>query len=355
MNIDIDALRAIERERNVPLPELLQAASRGLLQAYHEYKEHDSAQAPPARVDIDPHSGEVRVLLGQPNPDSGELEFDDDTPTHFARIGGRAVRDAILNRLKEASAMSSFDSYSELQGQIVSGIVQQDTFANRKGIIAVNIGTEAEPQDAIIMPSEQIPGERLSHGDRIKAYVVDVQRQGARVQVLLSRTHPEFLRGLFELEIPEVGDGSVEVISIAREAGFRSKVSVVARAKGLNAKGSCIGPRGARVNNISSQINGEKIDIIDYHEDPAVYVGNALAPSKIVRVDIVDAQAQVARVTVPDYQLSLAIGKEGQNARLAARLTGWKIDIHSDADRPQENTPLHSPEPVAEVEAAAES
>ena len=186
-----------------------------------------------------------------------------------------------------------------------------------------------------MLPAEQIPGEKLEHGDRVKAFVVGVNRSGPTVQVSLSRTHPELVRRLFELEIPEVADEDVEIISIAREAGHRSKVAVRGHVKGLNAKGACIGPRGQRVNNIMRELVGEKIDIIDFSEDPAVYVGNSLAPSKVVRVEILDEEAQVAKVTVPDYQLSLAIGKEGQNARLAARLTGWKIDIHSDAERPE--------------------
>ena len=159
-----------------------------------------------------------------------------------------------------------------------------------------------------------------------------VNKGDKRVQVNLSRTHPELVRGLFALEVPEVADGSVEIVGIAREAGHRSKVAVRATVKGVNAKGACIGPRGARVTNIMSELGGEKIDIIDWDEDPAKYVGNSLAPSKVVAVEVLDLEAQAARVTVPDYQLSLAIGKEGQNARLAARLTGWKIDIRSDAD-----------------------
>ena len=159
-----------------------------------------------------------------------------------------------------------------------------------------------------------------------------VNRNPKAVQVNLSRTHPELVRGLFELEVPEIVDGAVEINAISREAGHRSKIAVSGKVKGINAKGACIGPKGQRVNNVMEALGGEKIDIVDYDEDPAVYVGNALAPARAVRVDIVDADAQVARVTVPDYQLSLAIGKEGQNARLAARLTGWKIDIHSDAE-----------------------
>lgn len=211
-------------------------------------------------------------------------------------------------------------------------MVQRDANAEARGLTIVQLGTEADPQDGILLPAEQIPGERLTHGDRVKAYVVGVNKGERNVQVNLSRTHPELVRGLFALEVPEVEDGSVEIIAIAREAGHRSKVAVRATVKGVNAKGACIGPRGARVSNIMKELGGEKIDIIDYSDNPATYVGNSLAPSKVVKVDILDRDAQMARVTVPDYQLSLAIGKEGQNARLAARLTGWKIDIHSDAD-----------------------
>ncbi|WP_235923103.1 transcription termination factor NusA [Corynebacterium lizhenjunii] len=286
-----------------------------------------------ARVDIDVETGAVAVIVSELDPETGEVTNEyDDTPANFSRIGALAVRDSIVRRLREAEADRTYDSYSEYTGQIVHGVVQQDVHANARGIVVVQLGTELESQDGILLPAEQIPGERLQHGDRIRAYVVGVNKNGATVQVNLSRTHPELVRGLFELEIPEVADGSVEIVSIAREAGHRSKVAVRGNAKGLNAKGACIGPKGARVNNIMRALNGEKLDIIDYHEDPATFVGNALAPSKVVRVEIVDAEAQVARVVVPDYQLSLAIGKEGQNARLAARLTGWKIDIHSDAE-----------------------
>ena len=251
---------------------------------------------------------------------------------NFSRIGSVAVRDAIKGRLRQAEAGRVYDEYSGFEGQVVSGIVQRDAQAEARGLNIVQLGTEADPQDGILLPAEKIPGEKLKHGDRIKAYVVGVNKGDKRVQVNLSRTHPELVRGLFALEVPEVADGSVEIVGIAREAGHRSKVAVRATVKGVNAKGACIGPRGARVTNIMSELGGEKIDIIDWDEDPAKYVGNSLAPSKVVSVEVLDLEAQAARVTVPDYQLSLAIGKEGQNARLAARLTGWKIDIRSDAD-----------------------
>ena len=336
MNIDLQALRTIESERNVPVKDLLEAIAGALLYSYLDYRESNAGgkvEGAKSRVDIDATTGAVSVIVSERDLETGEVTTEyDDTPESFGRVGAQAVREAILRKLREAEAERTYDSYSELTGRVVSGIVQRDARANARGIVVVQLGSELESQDGILLPAEQIPGEKLEHGDRIKAYVVGVNRNGAQVQINLSRTHPELVRGLFELEVPEVADGAVEMIAIAREAGHRSKVAVVGRAKGLNAKGACIGPRGQRVNNIMRQLGGEKIDIIDFSEDPTVYVGNALAPSKVVKVTVVDNEAQIARVVVPDYQLSLAIGKEGQNARLAARLTGWKIDIHSDAD-----------------------
>lgn len=336
MNIDLQALRTIESERNVPVKDLLEAIAGALLYSYLDYRESNAGgkvEGAKSRVDIDATTGAVSVIVSERDLETGEVTTEyDDTPESFGRVGAQAVREAILRKLREAEAERTYDSYSELTGRVVSGIVQRDARANARGIVVVQLGSELESQDGILLPAEQIPGEKLEHGDRIKAYVVGVNRNGAQVQINLSRTHPELVRGLFDLEVPEVADGTVEMIAIAREAGHRSKVAVVGRAKGLNAKGACIGPRGQRVNNIMRQLGGEKIDIIDFSEDPTVYVGNALAPSKVVKVTVVDNEAQIARVVVPDYQLSLAIGKEGQNARLAARLTGWKIDIHSDAD-----------------------
>ncbi|HCT3315342.1 TPA: transcription termination/antitermination protein NusA [Corynebacterium striatum] len=335
MNIDLEALRTIESERGIQVKDLLEAIAGALLYSYLDYREQSAAgksEGTKSRVDIDADTGAVTVIVTESDPETGEVISEyGDTPENFSRVGAQAVREAIIRKLREAEAEVTYESYSELTGRVVSGIVQRDVRANERGVVVVQLGTELDSQDAILLPAEQLPGEKLEHGDRIKAYVVGVTRNGAQVQITLSRTHPELVRGLFELEIPEVGDGAVELVAIAREAGHRSKVSVIGHAKGLNAKGACIGPRGERVNNIMRELGGEKIDIIDYNEDPAVYVGNSLAPSKVVRVEVVDPDAQVARVTVPDYQLSLAIGKEGQNARLAARLTGWKIDIHSDA------------------------
>lgn len=331
MNIDIKALEAIEADKGIGVDDLLTTIAEALLHAYYAHR-GEVAAAPRARVDIDAQTGTVNVMITQVDDDGNVINEFDDTPNNFGRIGAHAVRDAIVRRLREAETSRAFDAYSDFEGRVISGIVQADARAKERGIIVVHLGTEADGQDGIILPAEQIPGEKLNHGDRVKCYVVGVNRGPRNLQINLSRTHPELVRRLFELEVPEVADGAVEIVSIAREAGHRSKVAVRPTVKGLNAKGACIGPRGQRVSNIMRELGGEKIDIIDYSEDPAQYVGNALAPSKVVKVDVVDEDEQRARVVVPDYQLSLAIGKEGQNARLAARLTGWKIDIRSDVD-----------------------
>ena len=331
MNIDIKALEAIEADKGIGVDDLLTTIAEALLHAYYAHR-GEVEDEPRARVDIDAQTGTVNVMITQVDDDGNVINEFDDTPNNFGRIGAHAVRDAIVRRLREAETSRAFDAYSDFEGRVISGIVQADARAKERGIIVVHLGTEADGQDGIILPAEQIPGEKLSHGDRVKCYVVGVNRGPRNLQINLSRTHPELVRRLFELEVPEVADGAVEIVSIAREAGHRSKVAVRPTVKGLNAKGACIGPRGQRVSNIMRELGGEKIDIIDYSEDPAQYVGNALAPSKVVKVDVVDEDEQRARVVVPDYQLSLAIGKEGQNARLAARLTGWKIDIRSDVD-----------------------
>lgn len=328
VNIDIKALEAIEKDKKVPVQDLIVTIGQALLDTYRSTPGNEGVHA---RIDIDQVSGNVSVIASELDEEGNVTSEFDDTPADFGRVGALAVRDAIVKKLREAEASQAYDQYSGLEGTIVSGVVEADAIANERGIVVINLGTELEGQDGLLLPGEQIPGEKLAHGDRVKTFIVEVARQSRKVQISLSRTHPELVRRLFELEIPEVADGAVEIMGIAREAGHRTKIAVRATVKGLNAKGACIGPRGQRVNNIMNELRGEKIDIIDYDEDPAKFVGNALAPSKVVNVQIIDAEAQHAQVTVPDYQLSLAIGKEGQNARLAARLTGWKIDIRSDA------------------------
>ena len=329
MKIDITALRALEKQEGVGFDDLLRSVKYGLRDAYRGVTKYEGE----VDVTIDPISGEVacyQVERDENREITGRL---DDTPTDFGRAGAFAVRDVIRQTINAARVGRKYDQYADLRYTVISGVVTRDSRANDRGIVVVRLGTEADGLDGQILPSEQIPGEKLEHGKRVKAFVTDVINNGNRnVQINLSRTHPELVRGLFALEVPEVADGSVEIVSTARESGHRTKMAVNSTIKGLNAKGACIGPRGQRVAAIMAELSGEKIDIVDWSEDPGTFVGNALAPSKVVSVRVIDPEAQVARVVVPDYQLSLAIGQEGQNARLAARLTGWKIDIRSETD-----------------------
>jgi N utilization substance protein A len=237
------------------------------------------------------------------------------------------AKQVILQRLREATDEVHFGEYVGRDGDLVTGVVQAHEARAEKGIVTVDLGKF----EAMLPAAEQVPGEHYEHGQRLRCIVIHVAKGFRGPQVTLSRSHPNLVRRLFALEVPEIADGSVEIAAIAREAGHRSKIAVRATVAGVNAKGACIGPMGQRVRAVMSELNGEKIDIIDWSEDSATFVGNALSPAKALRVDVVDAANKAARVTVPDFQLSLAIGREGQNARLAARLTGWRIDIRSDA------------------------
>ncbi|WP_288814806.1 transcription termination factor NusA [uncultured Gordonia sp.] len=335
MNIDIAALRMIEADKGISIETVITAIETALLTAYR----HTDGFAPHARVDVNRKSGAVRVMAQEVDQDGNVVHEWDDTPEGFGRIAATTARQVILQRLRDAENEKNFGDLVAHEGEIVGGVVQQDSRANARGMVVVQIGSDANSTEGIIPPAEQVPGEVYTHGDRIKCYVVGVSRGPRGPQITLSRTHPNLVRKLFSLEVPEIEDGSVEIVAVAREAGHRSKIAVHTGVAGLNAKGACIGPMGQRVRNVMSELAGEKIDIIDFDTDPAVFVGNALSPAKVVSVTVVDAAAKAARVIVPDYQLSLAIGKEGQNARLAARLTGWRIDIRSDAEPAAEGGP----------------
>ncbi|MDQ6875423.1 MAG: transcription termination factor NusA [Actinomycetota bacterium] len=321
MNIDMNALRAIERERDIDLGTIVEAIESALLTAY----KHTGGE-PHARVEIDRKTGSATVWAQEVAEEGGVLREWDDTPGDFGRIATMTAKQVILQRLRDAEHEVTFGEYSGREGDIVAGIIQQHEGRAERGIVLVNLGKV----EATLPHGEQVPGEVYDHGTRIKCYVLTVTKGFRGPQITLSRTHPNLVRKLFALEVPEIADGTVEIVAVAREAGHRSKIAVRSRVSGVNAKGACIGPLGARVRNVMSELHGEKIDIIDHADDPAEFVGNALSPARALRVDVVDAEARAARVTVPDYQLSLAIGKEGQNARLAARLTGWRIDIHGD-------------------------
>src|SRR6476469_1961156 len=320
MDIDMGALRALEREKEISFPMLVEAIESALLIAYQRTDGHQ----PRARVELDRKSGHVTVWAAETDDDDNVLREWDDTPTGFGRIAATTAKQVILQRLRDAEDEQTFGEFSGREGDIVSGVVQQ-------GKDPRNVFVDLGKIEAVLPPPEQVPGENYEHGLRLRCYVVQVRKGPRGPSIMLSRTHPNLVRKLFALEVPEIADGTVEIAAVAREAGHRSKISVRPTVSGVNAKGACIGPMGSRVRAVMSELGGEKIDIIDYDDDPATFVGNALSPARAISVTVVDPVARAARVVVPDFQLSLAIVKEGQNDRLAARLTGWRIDIRSDA------------------------
>ena len=249
-------------------------------------------------------------------------EFDD-TPSDFGRVAAATARQVIVQRLRDIEDDAIMGDFKGREGDIVAGVIQQSPDPRH---VTVDFGSV----EGILPLAEQVPGEKYVHGQRLRTYVVSVKRGLRGPQIGLSRTHPNLVRKLFALEVPEIADGSVEIAALARESGHRTKIAVHTKVPGLNAKGACIGPMGARVRAVMAELHGEKIDIVDYSEDPATFIAAALSPSRVQSVEIVDRTLRAARVVVPDYQLSLAIGREGQNARLAAKLTGWRIDIRSD-------------------------
>jgi N utilization substance protein A len=329
MNVDIAALRAVEKEKGIDFTSLIDTLETALLTAY----KHTQGHAGQARVEIDRKTGAIRVWA-QETDEGGEVVREwDDTPEDFGRIAATTARQVILQRLRDVDNERTFGDFAGREHDLITGTVSADAKVNARGVVVVSLGDV----EGIIPTAEQVPGESYTHGQRLRCYVVSVSRGLRGPQITLSRTHPNLVRKLFALEVPEIADGSVEITAVAREAGHRSKIAVRPTVAGVNAKGACIGPMGARVRAVMSELNGEKIDIIDYDEDPATFVGNALSPARALSTTVIDPVAKAARVVVPDFQLSLAIGKEGQNARLAARLTGWRIDIRSDAapERPQ--------------------
>ncbi|MCV7228745.1 transcription termination factor NusA [Mycolicibacterium komossense] len=333
MNIDMAALHAIEVDRGIPAGELLDTIKSALMTAYRHTEGHQAD----ATIDIDRKSGEVKVMARELDADGQLISEWDDTPEGFGRVAATTARQVMLQRFRDAENEKVYGEFAAREGDIVTGVIQRDVRANARGDVVLQIGTETKSSEGMIPTSEQVPGEKYEHGDRLKCFVLGVTRGAREPQIRLSRTHPGLVRKLFSLEVPEIADGSVEIVAVAREAGHRSKIAVASKVAGLNAKGACIGPMGQRVRNVMSELSGEKIDIIDWDEDPAQFVANALSPAKVVSVTVIDQAARAARVVVPDFQLSLAIGKEGQNARLAARLTGWRIDIRSDAAPEPEN------------------
>ncbi|MGI8522928.1 MAG: transcription termination factor NusA [Nocardioides sp.] len=321
MDIDLSILRMLEREKEISFDVLVEAIEQALLTAYHKSPGANEQ----ARVELDRKSGHVTVFAAELDEEGNQIGEFDHTPDGFGRIAATTARQIMLQRLRDAEDDLRYGEFSGKEGDIVSGVIQQ---GRNPDDVMVDLGKV----EALLPTGERVPGEKYVHGERIKCLVVSVRKGMRGPQIALSRSHPNLVKKLFALEVPEIADGRVEIAAIAREAGHRTKIAVVSRAQGVNAKGSCIGPMGQRVRNVMSELHGEKIDIVDWSEDPAELVAHALSPARVTSVEVVDAEARSARVVVPDFQLSLAIGKEGQNARLAARLTGWRIDIRSDEE-----------------------
>lgn len=320
MHVDMKLLAALTAERDIPLEKLIIAIEIGVKTAYQNLP--DAKANAIARLDRE--SGEITIVIPTYGPDGEHVGDEIESREGFSRIATATARQVIKQKLREKNDEAVVGEFTGTVGDIVSGVIQQGRDSK---MVYVDLGKV----EGRIPPYEQVPGESYKHGERIKAFVVEVKQGAKGPEVLLSRTHPALVKQLFALEVPEIRDRIVEIMGISREAGHRSKIAVRSHRAGVSAKGSLIGPVGSRARNVMNELHGEKIDIVDWSENPALYVASALAPARVAKVEIVDAESRSAKVTVPDFQLSLAIGKDGQNARLAARLTGWRIDIHSDA------------------------
>ena len=322
MDIDLSVLRLMEREREIPFEELVQIIEQAILTAY--LKHTDATEPNGARVELDRKTGVVSIFVPELDDEGAVIGEAQDNPTDFGRIAAFAAKQVINQRLRDIADDHVLGEFKGREGDIVAGIIQQGP---NPRMIHVDLGTV----EAILPPEEQVPGENYAHGTRIRVYVTAVSKGLKGPQITVSRTHPALVRKLFALEVPEIASGIVEITSIAREAGHRTKMAVRAMEAGVNAKGACIGELGQRVRAVTAELNNEKIDIVDYSDNLATFVANALSPAKVTSSYVIDESTKAVRALVPDYQLSLAIGKEGQNARLAAKLTGARIDIQPDS------------------------
>jgi N utilization substance protein A len=332
MKIPLDSLRDVERERGISYETLLEAMEKALAQAYLRMTNADP-ETRRARAVIDRQEGDVTVYAQEVeiDPETEEvsvLKEWEDTPADFGRVAAQTFKQVMAQRLREVERDITYGEYSGREGDIVTGIVQQHD--HRYTILDLG------KTEALMPMSEQIPHERYEHGMRLKAYIFEVRKSARGPQIIVSRTHPNLIKRLFELEVPEILDGVVEIKTVAREPGHRSKIAVVSHDRNVDPVGACVGTKGARVRMVMNELRGEKIDIIKWTDKLEEFVANALSPAKVKEVRI-QQDGQTAFVIVPDYQLSLAIGKEGQNARLAARLTGLRVDIKSESQVRREN------------------
>lgn len=321
----IEALIELEKEKGIKMDKLIEALKLAFVSAYKKNYQVEYE----CRVDIDEKTGEIKVFkileegesTDNASGDEGKRNEVEVTPDNFGRIAAQTAKQVIRQKLKEAEREIMYDEFKDRAGDMVTGIVQQSDAR----FTLVDLGKV----EALLPPYEQVPRERYKHGERIKVYISDVRNTTKGPQVIVSRTHTGLIRKLFELEVPEIYEGIVEIRSIAREAGFRTKIAVSSNEKNVDPVGACVGPKGSRVKMIVDELGGEKIDIVEYSDDIVTFIKNSLSPAKIIKV-LTDEEKKFALIIVSNDQLSLAIGREGQNARLAAKLTGWKIDIKNE-------------------------
>ncbi len=324
MDIDLALLKTIEREKEIPFDELARIIEQAILTAYAKHISPTGEIPVGARAELDRKSGHVGIFTPVLDDEGIVIGEEEQAPDDFGRIAAFAAKQVISQRLRDIADDAVLGEFKGKEGDIVAGVVQQGP---NPRMVHVDLGTV----EAILPPEEQVPGETYAHGSRLRVYVTSVAKGNKGPQITVSRTHPGLVRKLFALEVPEIAAGLVEIVSLAREAGHRSKIAVKANDPTVNAKGACIGELGRRVRAVTEELAGEKIDIIDYDAELPKFVANALSPAKVTSSFVLDATTKAVRALVPDYQLSLAIGKEGQNARLAAKLTGAKIDIQPDS------------------------
>jgi N utilization substance protein A len=352
MNPDmIAALRELEREKGIAFQTILAGLEEAMASAYKSWwkQQHPDLEDESfdVRASIDPESGDLRVWIQElAETEEGEPEVVSEkevevTDEFKGRIGAQTAKQVIFQKLRDAEREMTYEEFAGREGDVVTGIVQAQERDRRS--ILLDLGKV----EALLPHTEQIPSEQIRHGERVKAYITEVRRGTKGPQVVVSRSHPGLLRKLFEIEVPEIEEGIVEIKEVAREPGHRSKIAVASREPAVDPVGACVGPKGSRVRMVVNELRGEKIDVVPWSADPAQFVANALQPAKVKEV-ITDPTTQTAMVVVPDYQLSLAIGKEGQNARLAARLTGWRIDIKSETQHAEELRTPRAAVPVVE-------
>lgn len=327
MEIELSVLRSIETERGIPYDELIHIIEQAIQTAFLKHLRDEVGESTDhlnARAELDRKTGRVSVHVSSVDEEGnlGPEELAD--PSLFGRIAAHAAKQVINQRLRDIADDAVLGAFKGKEGDIIAGVIQQ-------GQNPRMVHVQLDGVEGVMPPEEQVPGEEYPHGERIRVFVTSVAKGLKGPQITVSRSHPGLVRKLFALEVPEIAEGRVEIVSLAREAGHRTKIAVRATEPGINAKGSCIGELGQRVRAVTSELNDEKIDIVDFSEDLAEFVSNALSPAKVSSSFIINEETHAVRALVPDYQLSLAIGKEGQNARLAAKLTGAKIDIQPDS------------------------